>query len=49
MKLALAIKRWVARYDAWCQRMGLTPENRRSCVPVKRESHTQINRTDKHD
>lgn len=29
--------RWLARYDAWCQEWGLTPENRRCCVPVRRE------------
>lgn len=31
------IKRWIARYDAWCQRMGLTPENKRSCVPYRKD------------
>ncbi|MBL0634890.1 DUF5363 family protein [Aeromonas dhakensis] len=29
--------RWLARYDGWCEEWGLTPENRRSCVPVRRE------------
>nr|WP_192867687.1 hypothetical protein [Thaumasiovibrio occultus] len=29
------LRRWIARYDAWCQRMGLVPENRRSCCPVR--------------
>ncbi|WP_162197057.1 DUF5363 family protein [Vibrio galatheae] len=30
-------KKWIARYDAWCQSMGLTPENKRSCVPYRSE------------
>ncbi|WP_194436315.1 DUF5363 family protein [Vibrio fluminensis] len=29
------LKRWVAKYDAWCQSMGLTPEHKRSCVPYR--------------
>lgn len=29
------IKRWVAAYDRWCERMGLVPENRRCCAPVR--------------
>ncbi|MFQ2456960.1 DUF5363 family protein [Aeromonas sp. 25-248] len=29
--------RWLARYDAWCQEWGLTPENRRCCVPVRHD------------
>lgn len=29
--------RWLARYDSWCEEWGLTPENRRCCVPVRRE------------
>ncbi len=29
------IKAWVAKYDAWCQSMGLTPEQKRSCVPYR--------------
>lgn len=28
---------WLARYDAWCQEWGLVPENRRCCVPVRRD------------
>lgn len=31
------LKRWVAKYDAWCNSMGLTPENKRSCVPYRRD------------
>ncbi|GAB6261561.1 hypothetical protein [Photobacterium sp. 53610] len=29
------IRSWLARYDAWCERMGLIPENRRCCAPVR--------------
>ncbi len=28
-------KKWLKRYDDWCESMGLTPENKRSCVPYK--------------
>lgn len=29
------LKRGIARYDRWCERMGLIPENRRCCAPVR--------------
>ncbi|QUJ69217.1 hypothetical protein KDD30_02555 [Photobacterium sp. GJ3] len=29
------IRVWVARYDAWCERMGFVPENRRCCAPIR--------------
>jgi hypothetical protein len=29
------LKQLVAKYDAWCDSMGLTPENKRSCVPYR--------------
>lgn len=32
------LKRWVAKYDQWCLSLGLTPENKRSCVPYRSES-----------
>lgn len=28
---------WLARYDAWCEEWGLVQENRRCCVPVRRD------------
>lgn len=28
---------WLARYDTWCQEWGLVQENRRCCVPVRRD------------
>lgn len=31
------IKQWIKKYDAWCTSLGLTPENKRSCVPYKKE------------
>ncbi|MCS3456210.1 hypothetical protein M2366_002296 [Aeromonas sp. BIGb0405] len=30
--------RWLARYDAWSQRWGLSPEYRRCCTPQRREA-----------
>ncbi|UXI00797.1 DUF5363 domain-containing protein [Photobacterium sp. TY1-4] len=29
------LKRGIARYDQWCERLGLVPENRRCCAPVR--------------
>lgn len=29
------LKRGIAKYDRWCERLGLVPENRRSCAPVR--------------
>ncbi|WP_299694958.1 DUF5363 family protein [uncultured Vibrio sp.] len=26
------IKVWIKKYDKWCEELGLTPENKRSCV-----------------
>lgn len=40
-------KRWLARYDAWCVSMGLTPENKRSCVPYRSEPTSQPSNQDK--
>ncbi|WP_176288545.1 DUF5363 family protein [Vibrio sp. JPW-9-11-11] len=28
-------KGWIAKYDQWCLSLGLTPENKRSCVPYR--------------
>ncbi|MGV2987410.1 DUF5363 family protein [Vibrio sp. E150_011] len=30
-------RNWLKKYDNWCQSMGLTPENKRSCVPYKKD------------
>ncbi|PST89722.1 hypothetical protein [Photobacterium jeanii] len=32
------LKQAVASYDAWCQRIGLTEQNRRCCAPVRYDS-----------
>ncbi|WP_159738079.1 DUF5363 family protein [Vibrio atypicus] len=31
-------KKALSKYDAWCKSMGLTPENKRSCVPYRSDS-----------
>lgn len=31
------MKKWLKKYDEWCASLGLTPENKRSCVPYKKE------------
>ncbi|EKO3707268.1 hypothetical protein LO977_001494 [Vibrio metschnikovii] len=37
------LKQTLARYDAWCQQMGLTPEQKRSCVAYRADParHTE--------
>jgi hypothetical protein len=30
-------KAWLKKYDAWCQSMGLTPGQKRSCVAYREE------------
>ncbi|MGF1696762.1 DUF5363 domain-containing protein [Vibrio lamellibrachiae] len=30
------LKSCLRKYDAWCLSMGLTPENKRSCVPYRK-------------
>jgi len=29
------LKRGIAKYDKWCELLGLVPENRRCCAPVR--------------
>ncbi|WNJ94459.1 hypothetical protein RND59_09845 [Vibrio ruber] len=36
------VKRCLVRYDSWCQRMGLTPAQKRSCVPYRSETTDTI-------
>lgn len=31
------IQKAVKKYDEWCKSMGLTPEQKRSCVPIRKE------------
>ncbi len=35
------IKVWIKKYDRWCEELGLTPENKRSCVPHRRDPQEQ--------
>ncbi|HCG9201805.1 TPA: DUF5363 family protein [Vibrio parahaemolyticus] len=30
-------KRGLKRYDDWCKQMGLTPDQKRSCVPYRKD------------
>lgn len=32
---------YLARYDAWCKELGLTPEHKRSCCAYKAEPASQ--------
>ncbi|CAM4047242.1 DUF5363 domain-containing protein [Vibrio neonatus] len=46
------MKKWllnlIKQYDRWCESLGLTPENRRSCVPYRRDpATTKANTTNK--
>ncbi len=34
-------KHWLARYDAWCQELGLTPEHKRSCCAYRPDPASQ--------
>ncbi|WP_162892814.1 DUF5363 family protein [Vibrio superstes] len=29
------LRKMLKRYDDWCLNLGLTPENKRSCVPYR--------------
>ena len=31
------LKRGIKRYDDWCKEMGLTPDQKRSCVPYRQD------------
>jgi hypothetical protein len=43
------IKAWVRKYDQWCEELGLTPENKRSCVPYRRDPQGQQAESGKDD
>lgn len=47
--LLTKIKQWLARYDAWCEDLGLTPEHKRSCCTYRPEPTHEKKTTDKHD
>ncbi|EMQ2876135.1 DUF5363 family protein [Vibrio navarrensis] len=40
------LKKWLKRYDDWCRELGLTPEQKRSCVPYKQDSARERNKND---
>ncbi|CAE6915373.1 DUF5363 family protein [Vibrio sp. B1FLJ16] len=31
------LKKGIKRYDDWCKEMGLTPDQKRSCVPYRKD------------
>ncbi len=35
------LKRGIKRYDDWCKEMGITPDQKRSCVPYRKEPTNQ--------
>ena len=44
------MKSWIKKYDKWCEELGLTPENKRSCVAYRHEpqgQHAEIRKDDK--
>ncbi|WP_446751390.1 hypothetical protein [Vibrio sp. S11_S32] len=40
-------KTYLARYDAWCEELGLTPEHKRSCCAYKADPIHQKTPADK--
>ena len=38
-------KKWIERYDSWCESMGLVEANRRRCVPYREDSVEQASRS----
>ncbi|CAK3193301.1 DUF5363 family protein [Vibrio crassostreae] len=43
------IKTWIKKYDKWCEELGLTPENKRSCVPYRPDLQGQKAENGKYD
>ncbi|MGB1974054.1 MAG: DUF5363 family protein [Vibrio toranzoniae] len=44
------IKVWIKKYDKWCEELGLTSENKRSCVAYRRDpqgQHAESRKDDK--
>ncbi|WP_261816167.1 DUF5363 domain-containing protein [Vibrio gallicus] len=35
------LRKLIKRYDKWCVSMGLTPEQKRSCVPYRTDPQTK--------
>ncbi|MBR9788110.1 MAG: hypothetical protein GYB40_09255 [Vibrionaceae bacterium] len=40
------LKRGIKRYDDWCKEMGLTPDQKRSCVPYRKDPAHQSEEQD---
>ncbi|WP_205395161.1 hypothetical protein [Vibrio tetraodonis] len=36
------LKKWIVRYDSWCESMGLVEANRRRCVLYRDDSNDQV-------
>lgn len=47
MSMKGVLLRWLARYDAWCEEWGLTPQNRRCCTPVRYEEESSKDQSEK--
>ncbi|MFC0171008.1 DUF5363 family protein [Vibrio comitans] len=42
------LRKMLKRYDDWCLSLGLTPENKRSCVPYRSEpTHSEESKDNK--
>ncbi|MFC0059596.1 DUF5363 family protein [Vibrio inusitatus] len=37
------LRKMLKRYDEWCLSLGLTPENKRSCVPYRSDPSSCLN------
>ncbi|GBK98945.1 hypothetical protein VH1709_contig00029-0177 [Vibrio harveyi] len=42
-------KKGLKRYDDWCKEMGLTPDQKRSCVPYKQDPANEPSSTKKEE
>nr|WP_328706049.1 DUF5363 family protein [Aeromonas enteropelogenes] len=47
MSMKGVLLRWLARYDAWCEEWGLTPQNRRCCTPVRYDEESSKDQSEK--
>lgn len=41
-------KKWLAKYDKWCEELGLTPAQKRSCVAYREEPMSKDKESKKH-
>jgi hypothetical protein len=35
-------KHWLKKYDKWCEELGLTPSQKRSCVAYREEPTNKV-------